>query len=66
MLFDVWLINAGALSPYSAGTWLGRWFGANNIVACQAAANATGNSINSLQATPVVQSSFIWNPGYHQ
>lgn len=58
-MYDVWLINAGASSPYSAGTWLGRWYAASYQLALAAASQQTGNAIGTLQATPVVWNSTI-------
>lgn len=60
-MYDVWLINAAiqVISPYAAGTWLGRWYAASYQLALAAASAATGNAINTLQATPVAWNSNI-------
>lgn len=54
MLYDVWLIPSPQPSPYTQGTWLGRWFGITSTAALTAAAQETGQSIANLQATPAL------------
>lgn len=58
MLFDIWLLPSPQPSPYTMGTWLGRWAGATPTLALQAAAAETGNAIANLQAVPVPVSTF--------
>lgn len=68
MLFNVYQINANAygppytVSPYAAGSFVLQCFAATPTLAVTIAANTTGISASSLQATPVVMSAFQWHP----